>query len=257
MIPGKVFLEIFAGTSPVTSILKAKGYAVVSVDIRGGGHFDLSKTAVFKTLVGWIKAGLVWGVHLATPCTTTTRARREVAGQMPTALRSAERPRGLPDLAERDQARVVKANTLIDRAAQLLRLLEKLGIPACEENPWLSFLWWFRSRVALARRWPTPTVDFCAGGGPVRKRTRLLFINAGQPATSALTCRAKKGICSFTGARHLHIGGKRNGQWISKLHEPYPKVIAKFIAETLEAVVHRIAVARLSAVSRTSIQNNG
>ena len=97
----KVFLDLFAGTSPVGKHLASKGYAVIAFDIARGKTYDLSSPTVVRTICGWMRAGLVWAVWCATPCTTTSQARRvkRVAAGMPAALRSAECPRGLPKLS--------------------------------------------------------------------------------------------------------------------------------------------------------------
>ena len=94
---------------------------------------------------------------------------------MPTALRSSEYPRGLPELPAPLRGQVQQANVLIDNRARIMCMSARLDIRVGEEKPHTSILWWFPSRQRLMKRWPAPYVDFCAGGDPCRKRTRLLF----------------------------------------------------------------------------------
>ena len=65
---------------------------------------------------------------------------------MPSALRSPACPHGLPDLPEKDRAKLREGNALVDRAGQLQRLVLSLGILGGEENPASSYLWSLLSR---------------------------------------------------------------------------------------------------------------
>ena len=148
--------------------MRSKGYSVIEFDIRRGRQYDLSSPTVLSTIMGWMKAGIVLGIWCATPCTTTSQARRarQVAGPMPAALRSSEHVRGLHGLTGNELAQVTAANKLFDNAGLILRLAVSLGIPAGEENPIASYLWSFPSRKKLFEKWSLVFVDFCAGGSP-------------------------------------------------------------------------------------------
>jgi len=89
-----VFLDLFAGTGPIGKYLLSLGYAVIFFDILIGPHFDLSRKAVVDTVLGWMRAGRVFGFWLATPCVTTSRVRGLTYG--PPRLRSTEHYRGCP-----------------------------------------------------------------------------------------------------------------------------------------------------------------
>ena len=56
-----VFLDLFAGTGPVGRHLHALGYAVVFFDVIFGAHFVLRRKVVVDTILGWMRAGLVFG----------------------------------------------------------------------------------------------------------------------------------------------------------------------------------------------------
>ncbi|CAK0899549.1 unnamed protein product, partial [Prorocentrum cordatum] len=106
MLKHSVFVDLFAGTAPVSRYLRRKGYACIAFDKLQGPQFDLSRREVVLTIAGWLRAGLVWALWFATPCITTTRARTD------------------------------KSGSAVD-------------------------------------------VDFCAAGGPMRKRTKLVFQHCG------------------------------------------------------------------------------
>eukprot|EP00974_Lingulodinium_polyedra_P120765 11176350-Lingulodinium_polyedra.AAC.1 len=70
---------------------------------------------------------------------------------MPSALRSAAHPRGLPNLGRADQAKVTEGNALADKAGQLQRLAFAMRLPGGEENPATSFLWQLCSRCRFVQ----------------------------------------------------------------------------------------------------------
>ena len=89
MIPHRVFLDLFAGTAPVGRKIAEMGYAVLEFDVANGAAADLSCRRTQDQLVGWMKAGLVWGLWLATPCVTlhgrgvtTPQASRDRSGRV-------------------------------------------------------------------------------------------------------------------------------------------------------------------------------
>ena len=147
---------------------------MLEFDVANGAAADLSCRRTQDQLVGWMKAGLVWGLWLATPCVTLTRARRANTAGLPRPLRSSALPHGLPGLTEAEQVQVRDANKLIAFAGRLLALAARVGVIAGEENPNTSTLWCFPDRRKLLDRHYHAFVDFCFSGLPARKRTRLL-----------------------------------------------------------------------------------
>ena len=136
MLKHKVFLDIFAGTSPISAELAQRGYAVLPFDVLRGAAFDVSRPAVARTVLGWIAAGMVWGVWLATPCSTLSRARRarHVAGRMPAALRAEHALLGLPGLTPAEADQLHRANRCIKLSERALKACVHFGIPTGEEN---------------------------------------------------------------------------------------------------------------------------
>ena len=246
--PGKVFLDLYAGTAPLGRWFASKGYGALAIDIMDGPQCDLGSAAVLRTVGGWIRSGQVLGACVATPCTTLTRARRENQVGMPRPLRTREELWGRRDATEQEKLELKKANGLIQASTWILHLCAKVGVPVIEENPHTSLLWQFRSRQRLLLRCHSIYADFCASGGPARKRTRFLMINCGSPGADHLHCKGRNGMCSFTGQKHLHLTGKSGAQWLTKKYEPYPQILVDFLGQVMCGVLHRSAVAYLSGL---------
>ena len=69
----RVFLELFSGSGHMASRMSSLGGAVLMWDISFGPAYDLSRKKVQQLVRGWILAGMVWAVHMGTPCTTFCR----------------------------------------------------------------------------------------------------------------------------------------------------------------------------------------
>ena len=71
------FLEIFAGSGNLTAAVGSLGKATFSpMDIKNGHVFDLRRRSTQLTVLAWIKSQRVSWVHLGTPCTVYSKARR-------------------------------------------------------------------------------------------------------------------------------------------------------------------------------------
>ena len=63
------FLELFAGCARFSSAVAQKGMRIgVPIDVKHGKEFDLSNRKIQLVVLKWISDGLVWWVHLGTPC---------------------------------------------------------------------------------------------------------------------------------------------------------------------------------------------
>jgi hypothetical protein len=72
----RAILEIFAGCARLSGACCEVGLSIcVPIERNTSPLLDISKPAVAKTILTWIEAGLIWYVHLATPCCAFSRAR--------------------------------------------------------------------------------------------------------------------------------------------------------------------------------------
>ena len=87
-------IEIFSGCGRWAASMRSRGYDVIEVDRRHG--FDLLKSTGRNLLLQFLRDGFVDAVHVATPCSSFSRARERGGG--PTASRSDVFPSAPPAL---------------------------------------------------------------------------------------------------------------------------------------------------------------
>ena len=144
----RVFLEDFSGSGHLAKAVHALGYVVLCWDISMGASYDLTNKCNRQLIQGWVLSGQVWGVHMGTPCSSFSRARRG----KPPPLRDRLHIMGLPNLSDKDQVRVQIVNLLMRFSFKLLLTCRQQGIPATIENPATSMLWW-TPQAQQATRW--------------------------------------------------------------------------------------------------------
>ena len=189
---------------------------------------------------GWIRANLVWGLWLGTPCSSFSRARRAPPeSKFPSALRSADHPRGLSNLGAKDHAKLVEGNSLADRAGLLQRAAHARGLPGGEENPANSFLWCLpsRTRFLQQRAVHDTVIDYCAFGTPFRARTRLRTWGPPPPPALLKARCTGRGTCSCTGCPHEQLSGRAPGahSFQTGRKNSYPRRLCSILARHLVA----------------------
>ena len=126
----KIFIELFAGKAGLCREVRRLGSPALAIEVEDGNHFNVSELAVFQMIIGWVAAGVVWGLASGTPCGTFSRAGRGKPGSgMPGPLRSADHVDGLPNLGAADQQAVAQGNLLAGRAGAILDLCAARGGP--------------------------------------------------------------------------------------------------------------------------------
>ena len=141
------------------------------------------------------KEGNFSGLHLGTPCTTYSRARKFDGGPPP--LRSNDFLEGLPDLSEEDWNKVLAGTTFLKMSVELAYAVHATGGFFTLENPASSMLWLtddVRQLEAYAGAVQV-YVDMCQYGSPHKKPTVFL---ASDPAFLIMARR-----CT---ADHAHRG---------------------------------------------------
>ena len=224
--------------------MRRKGRGVIAIDIGLGAHCDVLNDHVFDMLKGWITSYTVEGMLVATPCGSFSRARRAPAwSRFPHAVRSTERPRGLPGLTGADRRTVQRGNAIADRSFALIELARSRLIPGLEENPRNSFLHILRNRLKFAQgpQVVDHCVDMCAFGTPYRKSTRLRTWCCKKADLSGYTCSGSK-VCKFSGLKHLVLSGCADKQFVTHAAQEYPPKFCTRIAQMLcNAIVGRRA----------------
>ena len=113
------------------------------------------------------------------------------------------------------------------------------------ENPSSSTLWQVPEFVAWhdLQRLTSVSVDYCQFSQPWRKRTRFAFSSVLNASSLQRLCKGHKGVCSRTGKLHVQLKGKLREVNLTKLAEPYPKVLCHRIA-TLVSTQYQFSILR-------------
>eukprot|EP00438_Fugacium_kawagutii_P023337 Skav200217 [mRNA] locus=scaffold3745:15519:20956:- [translate_table: standard] len=227
------FLEIFSGSGHLAkAIHQVTSWDCITWDILHGSEYDLRSLTKRNRILGWIKSGMIRGVHLGTPCASFSRARDRRPGPPP--LRSDTQPLGFSDLGYADLVKVREGNLWMRFSSQVFNLCMKLHIPVTMENPFRSRIWLCPPIKYLLRRKQcyNVDVDYCTFGTRWRKRTKFLYYGVDlQRLGIHRCCNSKRGICAFSGKPHLQLMGvTTSGVFMTKLAEPYPVQLCVNIA---------------------------
>ena len=153
------FLEVFGGSGTLSKAISAMGVAVLpSLDIRKGPSFDLLRRSTQQAVKEILNKFQVSYVHIGTPCTVFSRARRNICNH------------------QRARQRELVGCELAFFTAELCRLASSLGIMWSIENPRSSRLWDFTAIKDLCLIEGVHFVEFpmCQYGQPYKKSTALL-----------------------------------------------------------------------------------
>ena len=119
--PPQFFLEIFSGSASLSKAIRNKGHLAVSWDMCDDTSLDLTIRKNRRFLIGLIQIRLFWGIHLGTPCTSFSRARRG----NPPPLRNNQNILGLPNLSDKDQSIVDNGNTFMRFSFEVLQICHR------------------------------------------------------------------------------------------------------------------------------------
>ncbi|CAK0797132.1 unnamed protein product [Prorocentrum cordatum] len=110
LLSARVFAVVFSGGGRLSDAISGAGVTALLWDISLGDNYDLRCRRNRHLLVGWVRGGLVVGVHVSTPCPSFSRARDIPPG--PPRLRSDSEPMGLGGLSQADQEKVAIGNIM-------------------------------------------------------------------------------------------------------------------------------------------------
>ena len=237
----QVFLDIFAGSGGVARKLRGLNFLVLEIDINKGAAWDVTRPAVQKLIRGWLAAGLVWGVHLATPCNSMSHARdrgpvrtmNSTGPGWPGRLRSRAEPWGLKAVTHlQDRKCMAVGNCLAKFSAALMEATLLYRIPIAIENPASSWLWSLPPFLRLARRreWSMVTAHFCAFGARWRKPTMIAGFFTDLAGLDK-RCRGRI-VCEHSDKPHLVLAGRSaDNCMMTKIAESYPRRFATALAQ--------------------------
>ena len=236
----QVVVEVFSGAGGITRALKTQGRFCLAWDLEYGNAYDLSVPSRRQLLLGWLAAGLISALWIATPCQTFTRARDNPPGPPP--LRSDKHILGLPGLSLNDALAVKSSNLLMRFSALLFSRAIDLDVPVVLENPLRSRLWLAPPFVGLRAHALTTfdVTEFC-GWQRLRfqKSTGFLGYGVDLSQVSAHRCHAAgRALCDHSGHLHQPLRGKTpQGTWWTKVAEPYPARLCIVLAIALDSAI--------------------
>ena len=254
-------IEVFAGYGVLCATAKQSGLlGSIAVDkVRKQGAYgsilqlDLRDHEQRLLLEEWLDSPLCCWLHLAPVCGTASRARdirRHWSDPPP--LRSNDFPHGLPNLPEKDQARVIIANDLFAYSCTLFERASRRGILTTMENPSTSYFWltdWFER---LKRSTTLVFTDFqvCMYSGTRPKWTRFVGNFA---EITQLDARCDNS--------HKHepwrfaIGPDGQKVWATSLESKYPQQLCLAVLQCVLQALHQREVV-LRPTHLQAIQNH-
>ena len=149
------------------------------------------------------------------------------------AVRSADAPRGLPNLTPSMSIKVALGNAMSQWVASLVLRAEKKGVPFWVENPSGSYMWKQPEWIPIVARFPGFLTDYCRWGTVWRKRTRF---------AGSFCANGKRLLCQC-GKPHVKLVGYNKEYKMSwtKLAEGYPQRLAAYLAKEMAESLKPIA----------------
>ena len=130
-----LFLELFSGIGSVSTAIRNRNHAAIPIDFETQLCIDLTLPGVVRLIISWIKAGMVRGVFLGTPCTSWSRARFGAAGCPGGPVRTTALPMGISGLRPKDQRVLDLGNATYKASNKYIRACIEANIPCILENP--------------------------------------------------------------------------------------------------------------------------
>jgi hypothetical protein len=245
----QVFLDLFGGCGRVSKSWRRRGYATLCFEIGQGPEFDLCNPKVIQVILGWIRAGVVAGIWLATPCSTWSRARRGPRDRRgpPPPLRSTQYPAGLPDLTPEERPAVELGNRQVYNTCRIIRACLAQEVPVGLENPGQSLMWSFGplARLRRQRSCREHNLNMCQFGTLWAKPTKLLTWGCCEEPVLDSRCQGRGGICSRTGKPHVQLSGLGLRTFLTSSAAAYPPTLASAIARCVVCSAENLATNRL------------
>ena len=178
------FIEIFAGSSRVTTFLAAKGVVCgPPIDLSCSPEHDMQSSLLMRWLSHLIVERLIRAFMIEPPCTTFSIMRRP-------ALRDKWQPYGF--IPSDGQTRT--GNILAHRSFQAMDLADRFGVAGILENPFSSKMRYLPSWGTLEKRLSASVcrTDSCRFGSPHLKSFRFLGMHVDLSSISLrCTCTQK------------------------------------------------------------------
>ena len=244
-----MFLELFAGSGHLSDAVERGNVPTLRWDLLYGPAYDLRDPRSARLIRGWMRAGLVCGLHAGFPCETFSRARDRPNG--PPRLRSQEHVWGLPSLpvGGADFQKVKWGNLYARLTISFCVLCCQCFVPWSVENPALSYAWQLPPMLPLLQRRQVTTqvIEHCRFGTPWRKSTKIAAFLLDLAPLADFRCVGP--VCVLTGQKHQELSGKdASGRFRTKLAEAYPRKLCNILARAYADEKARSRAGQFSAL---------
>ena len=226
-----MFWNFSQGVASLSRAFVKHGFSAEAWDIQYNSGCNLGDPQVLDNIVSRIRNHEFVFVHLGTPCTSWSLARRNDGGPAP--LRDdGDGLFGLPGLSAADQRRVDNGNLMLNISAIICKTCVECNVAVSLENPASSRLWLTNEIATLQKSGAVfQNTTFCAFGTPWQKATSFLTFNC--PSFKFKLCNGPFCKCDFSGRPHVALSGKNKaGQWKTRVAQPYPVHLCHTIASS-------------------------
>lgn len=212
--------ELFCGSEELTKEIRQYGLcSFEGIDVKKGHKYDLTRKRVQDKVIEMLLTGQVGYVHMGTPCTVFSRARRGFTNH------------------QKARHKECIGCELAFFSAEIARLCSKLNIFWSIENPRSSRLWEFPAIEELHSLGEVQFVEFtmCGYGQPYKKPTRLMT-NCPELAQLSRRCTHGRHEVVLKGQSYDTVKG-----WVNRTTEAgaYPQPLcAKWAQAVKTALVH-------------------
>ena len=238
--PPRYVLELFSGSAVLTQALKGHGMRTLpDIDISKGKAFDLTIPRVQSYICSMLKAGMIWYIHMGTPCTVFSRARHNIK-----------------DFRKARQKETLGVACALF-SAEVARLCLRKNIWFSLENPLGSRLWEFGPILELLKNKCICFVQFtmCAYNTQFKKPTGLMT-NCPHLSRLQAFCPGNHAHTVLKGTERVKIDGK----WLSRNRTTgageYPRKLCQTWAQILFEQAPTGSLGRTSFIARNDFEAN-
>lgn len=220
-------LDLFSGCRiAAKELANTTGRWVLTYDLLHDPSEDLLDSKQQRHIESMLDADCFMTVSAGPVCASFSRAVRP-------AVRSADAPRGLPNLTPSMSIKVALGNAMSQWVASVVLRAEKKSIPFWVENPSGSYMWKQPEWIPIVARFPGFLTDYCRWGTAWRKRTRF---------AGSFSANGKRLLCQC-GKPHIKLVGynKEHKMSWTKLAEGYPQRLAAYLAKEMAESLKPIA----------------
>ena len=218
-------LELFSGVGRLSKALRELGLVTgPCVDILNGAEFDLTRRKTQLTILRWVREGRFWFVHLGTPCTVWSVARKGITNH------------------RKARAKELLGVDMAIFSSEVIRECRRCRVAWSLENPATSRLFKFDPIACAFDSADTTSVQFdmCMHGATHKKPTRL-WTSVPELARLARACCGGHKHEVLQGTERVWTASGYKWQSRTRAAGAYPPLLCSRWAQVLGALAPPLA----------------